>query len=198
MVSSGCAAGRTASTPACSGRGQAPASACRGRSSCTWAAFRPRRTCPAFLGLELPGSKVVCGGGPLLARYRREFPDVHWLGPLPHERLPWIYAAADVFVHPSRTDTFGLVMLEAMACGTPVAGYPVAGPLDVVGDSAGGALDEDLGRAAARALALPRAGARARALAFDLDRVAAQFVAHLQPLDRAGRQTRLHATVATA
>jgi glycosyltransferase involved in cell wall biosynthesis len=138
----------------------------------------------AFLTLDLPGSKVVCGGGPMLERYQREYPQVHWLGSVSRHRLVDFYAAADAFVYPSRTDTFGLVMLEAMACGTPVAAYPVAGPLDVVGQSDGGVLDVDLGRAALAALRVPRARARARALEFDWDRVSREFVSYLAPIDR--------------
>ncbi len=138
----------------------------------------------AFLRLDLPGSKVVCGGGPLLERYRREHPAVHWYGPVARHRLPGIYAAADSFVYPSRTDTFGLVMLEALACATPVAAYPVAGPLDVVGTSDGGVLDLDLRSAALRSLRIPRERARARALEFDWDRVCRQFVGHLAPIRR--------------
>ena len=104
------------------------------------------------------------GVGPLLERLRREHPQVHWRGVVPRPDLVGVYSAADVFVFPSRSETFGLVMLEAMACGTPVAAYPVPGPLDVVGSSPGGVLDLDLRAAALRALALPRDQARARAL----------------------------------
>ena len=95
-----------------------------------------------------------------------------------------IYGAADAFVYPSLTDTFGLVMLEALACGTPVAAYPVAGPLDVVGSSDGGVLDNDLRRAALAALSVPRERARARALEFDWDAVSRQFLSHLAPIRR--------------
>jgi glycosyltransferase involved in cell wall biosynthesis len=144
----------------------------------------PEKNLGAFLDLDLPGSKVVCGGGPLLARLRREHPEVHWIGSVPRHRLVDFYAAADAFVYPSRTDTFGLVMLEAMACGTPVAAYPVAGPLDVVGDSDGGVLDDDLRHAALASLAVPRDRARARALEFDRDRVSREFVSYLVPIDR--------------
>ena len=144
----------------------------------------PEKNLEAFLRLDLPGSKVVCGSGPSLERYRREHPAVHWMGSVPRHRLIDFYSAADCFVYPSRTDTFGLVMLEALACGTPVAAFPVAGPLDVVGASDGGVLDADLREAALRALTVPRARARARALEFDWERVAREFVAHLVPLDR--------------
>ncbi len=136
----------------------------------------------AFLGLDLPGSRVVYGVGPLEASLRRRYPQVHWRGVVPREALPAIYSAADVFVLPSRSETFGLVMLEAMACGTPVAAYPVAGPLDVVGDSAGGVLHEDLRSACLQALQLPRAPARERALQFDWEAVCDQFIGLLVPM----------------
>jgi glycosyltransferase involved in cell wall biosynthesis len=142
----------------------------------------PEKNLEAFLRLDLPGSRLVCGGGPLLDRYRRAWPEVHWHGPMAREALPAIYSAADVFVHPSRTDTFGLVMLEALACGTPVAAFPVAGPLDVVGDSDAGVLHPDLQRAALGALAVPRDRARARALCFDRRTMSRDFLAHLVPV----------------
>ena len=139
----------------------------------------------AFLKLDLPGSKVVYGEGPLLARLKREHPGVHWRGVVSRSELVRVYSAADSFVFPSRSETFGLVMLEAMACGTPVAAFPVAGPLDVVGRSDGGVLDPDLRAAALRSLAVPRERARARALEFDWAPVCAQFIANLVPA-RAG------------
>lgn len=139
----------------------------------------------AFLALELPGTKVVYGVGPLLGALQRAHPQVVWRGVVPRAALPAIYSAADVFVFPSRSETFGLVMLEAMACGTPVAAFPVAGPLDVVGASAGGVLHDDLRHAALAALGLPRSGALARARAFGWAPVAEQFVGHLVPA-RAG------------
>ena len=135
----------------------------------------------AFLKLDLPGSKVVYGVGPLLERYRREYPLVHWRGVVPRRELVNVYSAADSFVFPSRSETFGLVMLEAMACGTPVAAYPVAGPLDVVGASDGGVLADDLRGAALRSLRIPRERARARALEFDWHGVCDQFLGHLVP-----------------
>ena len=139
----------------------------------------------AFLKLELPGSKVVYGVGPLLERLRRDYPHVHWRGVVPRPELVRIYSAADAFVFPSHSETFGLVMLEAMACGTPVAAFPVEGPLDVVGTSDGGVLDHDLKRASLRALELPRERARARALEFDWAEVCNQFIGFLVPA-RAG------------
>ena len=99
---------------------------------------------------------------------------------------PAHYACADVFVFPSRTDTFGLVLLEAMAAGLPVAAYPVPGPLDVIGDSGCGVLDHDLARAAERALAIPRTRCRAYALKFSWRRCAEQFLKNLHPVGSSG------------
>lgn len=139
----------------------------------------------AFLKLDLPGSKVVYGVGPLQQRLQREYPQVHWRGVVPRAELVRIYSAADVFVFPGRSETFGLVMLEAMACGTPVAAYPVPGPLDVVAPQHnaddGGVLHDDLRIAAMRALDIPRSAARRRALQFDWAEVCREFIAHLVP-----------------
>lgn len=158
----------------------------------------------AFLRLNTPGTKIVCGVGPLEVGLRERYPEVHWLGVLPREELAQVYAAADVFVFPSRSETFGLVMLEAMACGTPVAAYPVDGPLEVLGRSAGqpdglgGAMHTDLQTAVYAALAVPRHEARARALEFSWDYAVQQFLYHLVPV-RAARQLSnpRHATVTT-
>jgi glycosyltransferase involved in cell wall biosynthesis len=137
----------------------------------------------AFLSLQLPGTRIVCGVGPLEASLRQRFPDVVWLGVLPRPQLARIYAAADVFAFPSRNETFGLVMLEAMACGTPVAAYPVDGPLQVMGADegrvVGGVLDEDLGLAVECALQVPRSDARTRAEHFDWPQTAKLFASHL-------------------
>ncbi|HJV97127.1 MAG TPA: glycosyltransferase, partial [Albitalea sp.] len=140
----------------------------------------------AFLNLDLPGSKVVYGVGPLLERLQRQHPKVHWRGVVPRAELVKVYSAADAFVFPSHSETFGLVMLEAMACGTPVAAFPVTGPLDVVADSDGGVLHEDLREAALRALQVPRERARARALSFEWSPVCEQFIGFLVPA-RAGQ-----------
>jgi glycosyltransferase involved in cell wall biosynthesis len=139
----------------------------------------------AFLKLDLPGSKVVVGDGPQAADLKRRFPDVHFVGTRIGKDLAAHYADADVFVFPSRTDTFGLVLLEAMACGLPVAAYPVAGPLDVVGTNAVGCLDEDLGVAARNALAIPRADCRRYAEGFSWAASARQFLDNLAPFDHA-------------
>ena len=136
---------------------------------------------PAFLKLDLPGSKVVVGEGPALPALKRRFPDAHFIGRRENRALAEVYASADVFVFPSRTDTFGLVMLEALASGVPVAAYPVPGPLDILGGSEVGALDEDLERAALRALELPRARCREHALRFSWAACASQFLDQLAP-----------------
>ncbi len=135
----------------------------------------------AFLDLELDGSKVVVGDGPLLAELRRRYPQVRFLGVRQGEGLARCYAAADVFIFPSRTDTFGLVLLEALAAGLPVAAYPVPGPLDVVDGIGVGCLDEDLARAARSALAIPRERCRDYALQYSWRRSAEQFLENLRP-----------------
>jgi glycosyltransferase involved in cell wall biosynthesis len=139
----------------------------------------------AFLQLQLPGTKVVCGVGPVEAQLKERHPEVHWVGLLPRDELAKLYAAADLFVFPSRADTFGLVMAEAMACGTPVAAYPVDGPLTVLarqretGGSMGGCMDEDLQKACFAAMAVPREEARKRALDFSWAQAAALFESFL-------------------
>lgn len=140
----------------------------------------------AFLDLEMPGAKVVCGVGPLEARLKARYPQVRWLGLLDRAELAQVYAAADVFVFPSRSETFGLVMLEAMACGTPVAAFPVDGPLQVLGADSGappkgGALASDLLTATQAALAIPRSQARARALDFTWAQTAKLFEEYQVP-----------------
>lgn len=136
---------------------------------------------PAFLGLDLPGSKIVVGEGPALPSLKRRFPDAHFIGRRENRALAEVYASADVFVFPSRTDTFGLVMLEALASGVPVAAYPVPGPLDVIDGSGAGALDEDLRRAALKALDVPRSRCREHALRFTWSACARQFLDQLCP-----------------
>ena len=136
----------------------------------------------AFLDLDLPGSKWVVGGGPQLRELQKASPDINFAGPKPHAALaPW-YRSADVFVFPSRTDTFGLVLLEALACGVPVAAYPVPGPLDVIGASGAGVLDHDLKQAALAALNIPRERARAHAQTFSWQSVARKFTSYLSAI----------------
>lgn len=139
----------------------------------------------AFLKLDLPGTKIVCGVGPLEVELHRSHPEVHWMGILPRGELARVYGACNVFVFPSRNETFGLVMLEAMAAGTPVAAYPVDGPLQVLGQDTGrtrgGVLHEDLQQAALQALHVPRAEARNRAMDFGWDATVRSFLGHLVP-----------------
>ena len=131
--------------------------------------------------MEVEGSKVVVGDGPALEGLKRKYPDAHFLGKKRGEDLAWCYASADAFVFPSRTDTFGLVMLEAMASGTPVAAYPVQGPLDVLTNDKAGVMDEDLNTAIAKALTLRREDAREFASRFSWRRCAEIFFSHLVP-----------------
>ncbi|HEY0832887.1 MAG TPA: glycosyltransferase family 1 protein [Azospirillum sp.] len=134
-----------------------------------------------FLRLDTPGTKVVVGDGPARAELTAKYPGVVWAGARHGEELAAYYAAADVFVFPSRTDTFGLVLLEALASGVPVAAYPVPGPLDVVNGSGAGCLDEDLGRAVAGALRIAPEVCRDHALNFSWRKSAEQFLANLRP-----------------
>lgn len=129
----------------------------------------------AFLSLHLPGSKVVVGDGPQRAALMQRFPSVHFAGWRDNGALARAYAQADVFVFPSRTDTFGLVLLEALASGTPVAAFPVTGPVDVIGRAPVGALDEDLRAACLRALSVDRAACRAHAERFSWAACARRF-----------------------
>ena len=139
----------------------------------------------AFLELELPGSKWVIGGGPQLEELRLAYPATHFSGAVAHAALPAYYRAADLFVFPSRTDTFGLVLLEALACGVPVAANPVPGPLDVIGANGPGVLDHDLRAEAIGALRIPREAARSHALRFSWKHVAQVFLGHLAPIGAA-------------
>jgi glycosyltransferase involved in cell wall biosynthesis len=130
----------------------------------------------AFLDLDLPGRKVVVGDGPQLAELKARYADVLFTGAKSGEDLARHYASADVVVFPSLTDTFGNVVLEALACGVPVAAFPVMGPRDILAGTGAGALDEDLGRAALAALDIPSSRARELALAYTWERSTAQFM----------------------
>jgi glycosyltransferase involved in cell wall biosynthesis len=136
----------------------------------------------AFLALDLPGSKVVVGDGPAREGLQKRFPEAHFTGYRDNGLLARSYAGADVFVFPSRTDTFGLVLLEALASGTPVAAFPVTGPRDVVTDPQVGALSEDLRAACLEALTCDRAACRTHAEAWSWEACAAQFRAALVPV----------------
>lgn len=130
----------------------------------------------AFLALDLPGTKIIVGGGPLESALKAKFPQAVFTGPKFGKELSALYASSDVFVFPSRTDTFGLVLLEALASGLPVAAYPVQGPLDVIGTAPVGVLDEDLGAACRRALTIPRPLCRAFAQNYTWPASARQFL----------------------
>ena len=143
----------------------------------------------AFLDLDLPGSKAVIGDGPLMAELRRDYPQVRFTGTRQGRALAQGYAQGDVFVFPSLTDTFGLVILEALACGTPVAGFPVTGPKDILAQVDGvdtasgiGAVDDDLRIAALKALHGDRTLCRRHAETFSWRSCAETFLSHLVPL----------------
>jgi glycosyltransferase involved in cell wall biosynthesis len=133
----------------------------------------------AFLSLDLPGRKVIVGDGPQLAVLERKYPLVTFTGVVEGEELACCYASADVFVFPSRTDTFGMVILEAMASGVPVAAFPVTGPRDLVVQRVSGVLGEDLALAAREALTLDRAEVRVAAQAFSWEAAARMFLANV-------------------
>jgi glycosyltransferase involved in cell wall biosynthesis len=132
-----------------------------------------------FCRLDLPSRKVVVGDGPDLVMLRRRYPEVEFRGYLYGEALAAAYRSADCFVFASRTDTFGLVMLEAMASGVPVAAYPVTGPLDVVQHGVSGCLDHDLRAAVLGALSLDRTACRRQALEYSWERASRQFESNL-------------------
>ena len=135
----------------------------------------------AFLSMPWSGSKIVIGDGPQRARLQQQYSNAIFLGYKFGDELAAHLAAADIMVFPSRTDTFGLVNLEAMACGVPVAAYPVTGPIDVIDDGVTGALDNDLGRAALRALKIDPHACRARALKSGWDISSREFESNLVP-----------------
>ena len=139
----------------------------------------------AFLALDIPGTKIVVGDGPQLDELRQRYPEAAFLGLRRGAELAALYRSADVFVFPSKTDTFGNVMIEAMSSGLPVAAYPVSGPIDVLTDADCGAMDEDLGVAVARALTLSRQRARAFAADFTWSHCADQFLEALVPAHEA-------------
>jgi len=150
----------------------------------------PEKNLEAFLAADLPGTKVVVGDGPDLERLRARYPEAVFTGAMGGEELASAYRAADLFVFPSRTDTFGLVLIEALACGLPVAALPVAGPLDVLGAHGRGgtdplpatfaALDADLAGAVHKALRLDRKAAAIYGARFTWERATDQFLAALE------------------
>jgi glycosyltransferase involved in cell wall biosynthesis len=140
------------------------------------------KSLPVFLELDLPGSKLVVGDGHLLSEMKRRYPKAYFAGRQEGEALVRHYAAADVFVLPSRTETFGLVLLEALACGVPVAALPVPGPLDVIGNSGVGALDWDLRAAAMAALNISPELCCSYAMRFDWRTSVEEFLSHVVPV----------------
>jgi len=145
---------------------------------------------PAFLALDLPGTKVIVGDGPSKDDLERQFPKAVFLGKKEGEDLAAIFASADVFVFPSLTDTFGIVLLEAMACGTPVAAYPVTGPKDVVVQGETGILSDDLRQACLDALKLDRKVARAFAERHSWAAAAKQFLDNVRDANVVRRRKR--------
>ena len=138
-----------------------------------------------FLRLNLPGTKVVIGDGPAREQLQAKYPDVMFVGYKFGEELAAHVASCDVMVFPSRTDTFGLVLIEAMACGVPVAAYPVTGPIDVVKQGITGVLSEDLQSAAMAALKMDRNACREHALNYTWERATSQFFSNLAPITAA-------------
>ena len=136
----------------------------------------------AFLKTDQPGTKVIVGDGPALSDLKARYPQAKFLGKRSGDDLARCYAGADVFVFPSKTDTFGLVMIEALACGTPVAAYPVPGPRDILTDEVG-AMADDLNRAIAEALGRDRAACAAFGRQFSWHAATAQFLAGLEEFD---------------
>lgn len=134
----------------------------------------------AFLSLGLPGTKMVIGTGPALPDLQKRYPDVKFIGQIENGQLAGHLAAADAFVFPSRTDTFGIVQLEALASGVPVAAYPVTGPKDVIANHPVGVLDEDLRKACLGALEISRDECRKFALGYSWEKSAQQFLSHAQ------------------
>ncbi|HVJ53753.1 MAG TPA: glycosyltransferase family 1 protein [Aliidongia sp.] len=134
---------------------------------------------PAFLDLDLPGTKLLVGDGPARAELQQRYPDARFVGRQEGEDLAFLYGMSDVFVFPSQTDTFGLVLLEALASGLPIAAFPVAGPIDIVEQSGVGVLDWNLREAALKALDIDPEACRARAQEFTWGASAAQFLSNL-------------------
>lgn len=143
----------------------------------------------AFLGLELPGTKVMIGDGPQRAALERRYPRARFTGYRFGDELASLLAGADVLAFPSLTDTFGLVMIEALACGVPVAAFPAPGPIDVIEQDVTGVLHTDLAVAITSALRLDRGVCARRAAGFSWEAATAQFLAGLTPIPWAARAT---------
>jgi glycosyltransferase involved in cell wall biosynthesis len=140
----------------------------------------------AFLSLDLPGTKVIVGDGPARTELERQYPEAYFLGTCSGVELAQVYASANAFVFPSLTDTFGIVLLEALASGLPIAAFPVTGPLDVIGNSDCGVLDTDLRTAALAALDIPHERCRVYAESFTWRESARQFFTNIEAAHAAG------------
>ena len=150
----------------------------------------------AFLSLDLPGTKVIIGTGPQEQSLKRDFPEAKFLGMLDNGILASHVASADVFVFPSLTDTFGIVQLEALASGVPIAAFPVTGPKDVVADNPIGVLNEDLAAACMQALMLSRKACRDFALGYSWENSARQFIGHARKVASGnGRQSEMAVSI---
>ena len=135
----------------------------------------------AFLELELEGTKIIIGKGPDLKKLKKEFPNDHFLGEKTNGELASHFASSDVFVFPSKTDTFGIVVLESLNCGTPVAAYPVPGPLDILGGTEIDTLDEDLKTSALKALKISREDCLKFAKKYSWEETARIFFDNISP-----------------
>ena len=140
----------------------------------------PEKNLEAFLDLEIEAKKVIVGDGPSLQGLRRKYPNAEFVGAKEGEELAKCYSSGDVFVFPSRTDTFGIVLLEALSSGLPVAAYPVTGPIDIIEEGVTGCLSEDLKDAVEGALRLDPVICREKALQFSWERCAEIFIENLQ------------------
>ena len=138
----------------------------------------PEKTVEGFLDLDLPGSKLVVGDGPSMASLAARYPEAHFAGLQTGDALARYYSSADVFVFPSKTDTFGNVLIEALACGVPVAAFPEPGPTDVIAESGAGAISQDLREACLAALSIDRETAFRRSFAYNWDACAEIFLEH--------------------
>ncbi len=151
----------------------------------------------AFLDAEFAGSKLVVGDGPALAELKAKYPDVTFVGSKSGEELARYYSTGDVFAFPSLTDTFGLVMLEALACGVPVAAYPVTGPLDILGDHNVAVLGDDLAQSMTKALGIDPQACRRFAMTYSWEAATRQFLDNLPPATLIGGAERPSATTTT-
>jgi len=143
----------------------------------------PEKNIESFLKLDMPGSKIIIGEGPELENLKTRYPQCHFLGAKKGNELAEFYASADVFVFPSKTDTFGVVNIEAIACGTPVAAYPVTGPKDIITEGLNGSINDDLQTAIKQALTLPREKIHLSIPQFNWPHAAQQYLQNLCSID---------------